>query len=44
MADSQGYSQWFGYGKVNAEQAVKLAQTQPIPQVVSRLVEKQNTE
>ena len=40
--DAQGYSQWFGYGKVNAEKAVKLAQTQPIPQVISRSVQQQN--
>jgi subtilisin family serine protease len=42
--DAKGYSQWFGYGKINALKAVQAAQQRltPIPRV-SRYVQQQNT-
>ncbi|MGL5082980.1 MAG: S8 family serine peptidase [Microcoleaceae cyanobacterium] len=41
--DSKGHSQWFGYGKVNAYEAVKLAQSQlASQQQVTRRVEQTN--
>ncbi|NJK37309.1 MAG: S8 family serine peptidase [Oscillatoriales cyanobacterium RM2_1_1] len=41
--DSKGHSQWFGYGKVNAYEAVKLAQSElSSPQQVTRRVEQAN--
>lgn len=41
--DSSGYSQWFGYGRVNAYEAVKMAQSRLIPQQqVTRKIERAN--
>ncbi|MGC9527960.1 MAG: S8 family serine peptidase [Limnospira sp.] len=41
--DRNGYSQWFGYGRVNAEKAVKMAKSkQATRQQVSRRVERSN--
>lgn len=41
--DGNGYSQWFGYGRVNAEKAVKMAQSQRVSrQQVQRRVEQSN--
>lgn len=43
--DRQGYSLWFGYGKVNAFKAVGLAQRlRRIPQSVSRRIQAENRE
>lgn len=41
--DANGYSQWFGYGRVNAEKAVRMAQSkQASRQQASRRVEQSN--
>jgi len=43
--DRNGYCQWFGYGRVNAEKAVKMAKSkQAIRQQVSRRVERSNVQ
>lgn len=42
--DANGYSQWFGYGKVNAARAVKVARDRlPTPLIPNRWVNLQNT-
>ncbi|MEP0887670.1 proprotein convertase P-domain-containing protein [Leptolyngbya sp. PL-A3] len=42
--DANGYSQWFGYGKVNAARAVKLARDRlPTPLIPNQWVNLQNT-
>jgi subtilisin family serine protease len=40
--DANGYSQWFGYGKVNAFKAVQAAQQQKVQGSVSRRVQGRN--
>lgn len=43
--DRNGYCQWFGYGRVNAEKAVKMAKSkQATRQQVSRRVERSNAQ
>jgi len=42
--DANGYSQWFGYGKVNAARAVKVARDRlPTPLIPNQWVNLQNT-
>ena len=40
--DHNGHSQWFGYGKVNAFQAVKAAQQSLQISVITRIIQAQN--